>query len=923
MSTLIRSLTLAQRRLRALSPPGAFEGKTPALVCEAAAGVLSGLREDVSFALFYLLDDIGAEVRLAAAVGAEGSSIAPATILLRKKDTPWPFREAWLTEVEVSRPDGKAVLLPLKRASTNEPYGFLVAGLPRPPNEEDREFLRLAAAHVATAIRNARCSQREQQRADSLAELDRAKTAFFSNVSHEFRTPLTLMLGPIEDGLADETQPLSPRQRDRQELARRNGLRLQRLVNSLLDLARFEAGHAEVNRVPTDLAALTRDLASSFDAAMSGAGLQLIVDCPPLPAPVPVDPSMWEKIVLNLLSNAFKFTFQGTIRVALEAKPDLVELTVWDTGVGIAEADLQRIFERFHRVETAHGRDAGTGIGLSLVRELTQLHGGSVSVQSTLGKGSAFTVSMPTRGIRFPEAEPRQQRAAGIPRPAQAQVLLVEDHPEMRGYVEDVLSGHFGVRVVASAEEALEAARENPPDAVLSDVMMPGMDGFALVRALREDPRTAQVPVILLSAHAGEEARVFGLRAGADDYVVKPFGARELVARLDAAVKAAQARAERERLLVAVQAARAEAEAERQRLANLVENAPFFVAALKGPLHVFELCNPPYLRMVGADRTLIGRPVAEAFPELQEQGFLELLDGVYRTGQPFTGRELPLILERDGKLEDIFVSFVYQPRLDLKGNVSGVDVFGFEVTDSVVARRNAETLAAEVAHRAEFEQQLIGMVSHDLRNPLGAVLLGSSALARREKLDEPARFAVTRIQRAARRADALVGELLDFTQARFGGGIHIEREHTDLERLTKELLAEVRAAHPERQIELEASGDVSGDWDAGRIAQLARNLVGNALDYSPAGTKVRVLLRGDAQEVKLEVHNEGPPIPARRWESIFQPVHRGAASKGRSVGLGLYIAQSIVQAHGGTMGFTSSSPEGTTFAMRLPRAKPS
>jgi signal transduction histidine kinase/CheY-like chemotaxis protein len=914
------ALSIAQRRLLALAQPGAFDGNTPEQACQAAAAVLAGLREDVPFALLYLLDDIGAEARLAGAAGLEpGEALAPKSVLLRRKETIWPFGDAWTAELEVQLPaGGRALTLPLRRISTNEPYGFLVGALTQPDN---RDFLRLAAGHAARAIRAARGLQREQQRADALAELDRAKTAFFSNVSHELRTPLTLMLGPIEDGLADEAQPLSPRQRERQQLARRNGLRLQRLVNSLLDLARFEAAHSEVNRIPTDLAALTRDLASSFDAALSGAGLQLIVDCPQLAEPVPVDPSMWEKIVLNLLSNAFKFTFQGTIRIALEGKQDQVELTVQDTGVGIAEADLPRIFERFHRVESAQGRDEGTGIGLSLVRELVQLHGGTVSAQSTLGQGSTFTVSLPARAVRFPKAEEQPQRCSGIPRPAQSEVLLVEDHPEMRGYVAEVLEEHFTVRVVAGGEEALAHARATPPDAILSDVMMPGMDGFALVRALRADPRTAQVPVILLSAHAGEEARVFGLRAGADDYVVKPFGARELVARLDAAIKAAQARAERERLLTQVQAARADAEAARQRLANLIENAPVFVAALKGPQHVFELCNPLFQRLVGADRDFMGRPVAEALPEMVDQGFIGLLDRVYRTGQPFTGSELPLGLDREGngELHDAFVSFVYQPRRDLSGNVSGVDVFGFEVTGHVLARHKAEALAAELGRRAEFEQQLIGMVSHDLRNPLGAVLLGSSALSRRSQLDDRSLFAVTRIHSAAERADRMMDDLLDFTRARFGG-IHVEREPVDLDQLTQKLLAELRAAHPGRDLTVEAEGDTSGNWDPLRIAQLERNLLVNALDYSPAGTGVRVHLHGGAHEVALAVHNDGPPIPARRWESIFQPVQRAAAAAGRSVGLGLYIAQSIVHAHGGTISVMSQAGAGTTFEVRLPRS---
>ncbi|MFP2913465.1 sensor histidine kinase, partial [Pyxidicoccus sp. 3LFB2] len=306
-----------------------------------------------------------------------------------------------------------AWVLPIARPGAERPYGFLVAGLSarRALDDSYRGFLGLVADHIATAVGNARAYEEEKKRAEALAELDRAKTTFFSNVSHEFRTPLTLMLGPVEDSLADEREPLSPGQRERQELVRRNGLRLQKLVNTLLDFARIEAGRAQVSFVPTDLARLTRDLVSAFDSAMATADLKLVVDCPALPEAVHVDPEMWEKIVLNLVSNAFKYTFEGEVRISLGWLGEHVELTVRDTGTGIPEAELGRIFERFHRVEGARGRSyEGTGIGLALVQELVHLHGGKVAVKSLLGKGTTFTVTLPTGSAHLP------RRQLGAPR---------------------------------------------------------------------------------------------------------------------------------------------------------------------------------------------------------------------------------------------------------------------------------------------------------------------------------------------------------------------------------------------------------------------------------------------------------------------------------------------------------------------------
>jgi len=603
----ITAQVVQARRVMALRDLGARSAgaKTAEEACAIAAEAFGRHAQDVPFALLYLIDSDARTARLAGvspAGGAVEESFAPLVVPLDAwDDSAWPLAEAFATGLvqvvdDLDRrfsavppgpwpdPPQRALVLPVPSSIPDKIGALLVAGVSAriPLDDNYRGFYDLATAQVAAALANARAYEEERRRAEALAEIDRAKTVFFSNVSHEFRTPLALMLAPVEDALADPDLPLPPPHRERLETVHRNSLRLLKLVNTLLDFSRIEAGRVEARYEPTDLAALTTELASNFRSAMERAGLRFVVDCPPL-APVHVDRDMWEKIVLNLLSNAFKFTFEGEIAVTLRGVGDAVELAVRDTGTGIAPDEIPHLFERFYRAKGGRARThEGTGIGLSLVQELVRLHGGVVRVESIAGEGSTFTVAIPTRppapvGEQAPRALastalgaspfveealrwlPDAAGAGWEPRAAtsRARILLADDNADMRDYVSRLLREHWTVEAVADGRAALDAARRHAPDLVLTDVMMPGLDGFELLRALRADPRTSTVPVILLSARAGEEARVEGLQAGADDYVVKPFMARELVARLRTHLTLARMRAD-----VARQAQEARTEAE-------------------------------------------------------------------------------------------------------------------------------------------------------------------------------------------------------------------------------------------------------------------------------------------------------------------------------------------------------------------------
>jgi signal transduction histidine kinase len=467
--------------------------------------------------------------------------------------------------------------------------------------EELRGRARQMEREVISRSRELAAANRELREAnDKLQGLDRAKTSFFSNVSHEFRTPLTLILGPIENAV---TQPGGALAGDELLAVHRNAVRLLQLVNDLLDFARIAAGGVELAFAPTDLGPLTAGLAGAFQSMVEDVGLRLRVDCPPLPSPVYVDRPRWEKVVLNLISNAFKFTFQGEIGVALRWHGDHVELQVRDTGTGIPEHELPRVFERFHRVEGARGRSyEGSGIGLALVQEIAQLHAGSVDVESVESQGTTFTVSIPTgvghlppeRIVSAPEggsqptsltrlgtllgASPGARGSKAEPQaPArhanEGRILLADDNADMRNYVLRLLEPYFEVRAVSDGKAALAAARSDPPDLVLSDVMMPEMDGGTLVAALRQDPITHTIPVVLLSARAGEEAVVAGLETGADDYLVKPFSARELLGRVRAHLAMARMRKEAENAMRELADTRATLVSELERKNGEVEAA--------------------------------------------------------------------------------------------------------------------------------------------------------------------------------------------------------------------------------------------------------------------------------------------------------------------------------------------------------------
>ncbi|MBW4417936.1 MAG: response regulator [Myxacorys californica WJT36-NPBG1] len=876
---------LGERRLRLLRDLSSKAGETRSVeaTCHDVVAAIGLHPLDVPFALLYLREPDGT-LTLRASVGLDVNDVIPRSITLASSDEIWSLARAAAGETVVVEtldrfitvlggPGDEAVhsalVMPIAASTQTASLGVLVAGVSpnRALDEGYRSFYELLVSQVSVSIRNAQVYEEERRRGEALAELDRAKTMFFNNVSHEFRTPLTLMLAPAEDALADVEHPLSPPQRRRIEVLHRNSLRLLKLVNTLLDFSRIEAGRTQATFEPTDLPTLTVELASVFRSAIEQAGLRLTVDCPPLPEAVYVDRDLWEKIVLNLLSNAFKFTFEGEIAVALRwvgssdgdgQGPNRVELEVRDTGTGIPAEELPCLFERFHRVQGARGRTfEGSGIGLSLVQELVHLHGGAISakrnsegtaVRSVVNQGTSFTVSIPTGCAHLPSAalqtgtdsiradgsapltralpyleealrwlpqnpvENTNENTKLAPRTheqptsldrtdngterSQSRILIVDDNADMRDYLKRLLQPHYDVDIAADGEAAIALiassnnATSRLPDLVLSDVMMPKLDGLQLLQALRADPATREVPIILLSARAGEESRLEGLETGADDYLIKPFSARELLARVRASLEMSRLRKQAE-------------------------------------------------------------------------------------------------LERAERI-----------------------------------REQAARVEAETANR--MKDEFLQVLSHEIRTPLNG-MLGWAQMLKQGKLDASTSLrALDAIERSAKTQAQLVDDLLDVSRI-IRGQLRLDLQPVSLPSIITAAIDAVRPSADAKSIQIQTLLDpdaslVSGD--ANRLQQVVWNLLSNAIKFTPPSGRIEVWLELVGEWVQIQVKDTGIGIRADFLPHVFERFRQADSSTTRSqggLGLGLTIVRHLVELHGGTVRVDSEGTgQGATFSVRLP-----
>jgi signal transduction histidine kinase/DNA-binding response OmpR family regulator/ligand-binding sensor domain-containing protein len=437
--------------------------------------------------------------------------------------------------------------------------------------------VRMRQVHLQEEVRM------EHFQREHLAEVDRLKSRFFANISHEFRTPLTLILGPVQ-----KWRERSHEEDEKKDLAvaERNAHRLLSLINQLLDLSKVEAGAMKLRASRTNIVPLVRGIAYSFESSAGMRGIALSVNVEEEGIEIYCDKEMVEKILTNLLSNAFKFTHQrGSVSVSLRAvrrnlyqpaeiasspRPvgtprndkfphEFIEIAVADSGIGIPPDQLEKVFDRFYQVDASQTREhEGSGLGLALVKELVELHHGTIAVQSEIGKGTTFTARLPLGRSHLKDDEIAQapvsvdpsmkhatgvlvdRAGAGAPGPTAVEqtngekplVLVVEDNADVRAYIKDYLVDAYQVMEARDGAEGIEKALEVIPDLVMSDVMMPKKDGYEVCRTLKLDEKTSHIPIILLTAKAGPENKLEGLETGADDYLIKPFEPKELLARV-------------------------------------------------------------------------------------------------------------------------------------------------------------------------------------------------------------------------------------------------------------------------------------------------------------------------------------------------------------------------------------------------------
>ncbi len=961
---------LGRRRLRTLRSLAeqTAPAKTTLEACRLATIALADNSHDLPFALVYLLEEDGQQATLGGLTGLDpGTPASPQLIDLQQSDTVWPLRAAsqLAQTIEVVSlpmrfapvmgsvlPKGpeRALVLPIARPGQDGRLaGWLVAAIDplRSLDEDYHSFLKLVAGQLATALASASAYEEERKRAEALAEIDRAKTAFFSNVSHEFRTPLTLMLGPLEDTLADDQ--LTPSLRERITVAYRNSQRLLKLVNTLLDFSRLEAGRIEAVYEPVDLTSFTAELASVFRSAIERAGMQLLIDCPPLAEPVYVDREMWEKIVLNLLSNAFKFTFQGAITVRLLQVDQTIQLSVSDTGTGIPADELPHLFAHFKRVKGARGRSyEGSGIGLALVQELVRLHGGQIAVQSQLDQGTTFIITLPLGKAHLPAdriGSPRRLSSTGLQGEAYLEealrwlpltesasfplttdstigtiqagrradsvttggwVLVVDDNVDMREYVQRLLGQHYPVMAVADGLAALEAIHQQAFDLVLADVMMPRLDGFGLLKALRADERTRTLPVILLSARAGEESRVDGLQAGADDYLIKPFSARELRARVEAHLRLHQLRQQ-------AQAAITQSE---ERLRRFVDASSDMVYQMSADWsQKYFLTGKGFL----ADMLAPSDHWVSTYILQEDQA------DVWQAIQTAIDAQQPFELEHRVRRTDSTVGWVFSRALPV-WNESGQLTEWFGAASDITFRKLAEEALKQADQRKD---EFLAMLGHELRNPMTTIRAGLQILALAADQEEMISSMVAMMDRQTDHLVRMVDDLLDVSRIS-RGKIELQKEQVNLARLVQQAVESLQPLFAEQgkflhiklpPAPIELEGDVT------RLTQIVTNLLTNGARYTGEHGQVWLSLEHRAgpaglPEAILQVRDNGIGLASDQLETVFElfvQVDNSLARSKGGLGLGLTLVKRLVEMHGGRVEAQSEGiDKGSTFTVHLP-----
>src|SRR5262245_40503443 len=753
---------------------------------------------------------------------------------------------------------------------------------------------------------------------EQLIRAERLKSDFLANVSHELRTPLTLILAPLESWLGGEFGPITESQQGNLQTIHNNAVRLLQMVTGLLDFSKVESGKVAVNREAVEIVSLTRTVLVDFQPLIQHKGLESSFQPSPAEAWVHMDRYLYERILFNLFSNAVKFTpAGGRFAVLLECQAERLRLSVTDSGIGIATADLQGLFQKFHQLEgSSTRRFEGTGLGLALVKEFAQLLGGTVSVQSTVGQGSTFTVechapacaaattdpgtaSPPTsRLIQKYEPGPSEEQgsAAAIP-PNAPEVLIAEDNAELASYIGTLLHGTYRIRIVGDGEEALEQVRQQPPELLLADVMMPHRDGLSLCREVKSDPATAQIPVVLLTALTNRDSLLQGWEACADDYLFKPFHPRELSTRIRSILSATQL-------------------GKQMRL--IIDTAYDAFVLIDSAGRIIEW-NPQAEDIFGWSRQeAVGRELATTIiPAAHREAHYQGLQRFRATGEgPVLNQRLQLsALHRNGHEFPVELTISVIPGWPNY-------LFGAFVHD-ITERRRAEEKIRKHTNQLEMVNKELETfcyaVSHDLRAPLRGIDGFSQALLEDygKHLDAQGADYLRRVRAASQRMGQLIDSLLKLS--RLGRG-ELRREAVDLSALAQAVADELRQHQPQRQVTFVIAqvGVVQGDAQVLRI--VLDNLLGNAWKFTGKHPQARIEFGVDKINGQLAyfVRDDGVGFDmaySAKLFGAFQRLHGEQDFPG--TGIGLATVQRIIHRHGGVIWAEATVEQGATFYFTL------
>ncbi|MDR3671185.1 MAG: ATP-binding protein [Holophaga sp.] len=804
------------------------------------------------------------------------------------------------------------------------------------------------AAQVKEANRALKTAMEElERRKEELAalngrlhELDQLKSDFFANISHELRTPLTLILGPLQQRLGAEG--LDPGLRADLERMQRNARILLARVNDLLDLARLDAGRMGLQVASLDLAHLVRLEMARFESLAEESGIAFTVDSPGS-LPAQVDPEKVRRILANLLANAFKFTpAAGRIQVRLAADGGQATLEVADSGPGIPEDKREFVFDRFRQIQAGPGRaKGGTGLGLAIVKEFCALHGGKVALAESAAGGALFRVSLPLQAeggpaaadgpgeVEVPElhhwAPNRDLGALPGPNAAAARVLVVEDNGDMRDFLAQVLARAYQVETAVDGADGLAKALANPPDLVVSDVMMPGMTGDRLVQELRDRPETQDIPVVLLTAKADEALRVRMLRLGVGDYLFKPFSFDELLARVGALLE----------------------DRKKGRIARVVQESRFQAMFDQAAVGMAQVALDG--RVLRANRRM-GDLLGYGPEELAQYRFQELTDPADLDGDLeqlntlIRGRTASFTREKPYRRKDGSVTWVNRTISLARDPVSESDYL-ILVAEDINARKQAELdllrlqgnlerrVLARTADLQAANHELDAFaysVSHDLRAPLRAMAGYSQALLEDfgDQVAAGARDYLDRIILAGRKMSELIDGILALSRSTQGG---VTRDCVDLSALARRALEDQARNEPHRRVEWSVEPGLQAFCDGPMVEAVMVNLVGNAWKYTGRTEHPAIqVCRGELEGLQgFCVKDNGAGFDMAYADHLFQPfqrLHRQDEFPG--LGIGLATVHRIVRRHGGEIRAQSRPGGGAVFCFTLqprtaPEARPS